>query len=104
MRQAFTEYKETDGKQLESAIKSDMHDLKEKKGQAKILTESCTKSRKEMERIKERLDDKRMARKADVRGVKAATKLTGRGGDRRRGVQLLQGAERPEDMLSRGHG
>lgn len=65
--QAFIEYKETDGKQLESAIRSDMHDLKEKKNQAKILTESCNKSRKEMERIKERLDEKRMARKADVR-------------------------------------
>ena len=43
-----------------------MHDLREKKNQAKLMTESCTKIRKEMERIKERVEEKRMARKADV--------------------------------------
>ena len=55
-QQAFLEFKVNDGKQYEDQILSLRTDLKNKKLLVKELTEECNKCKREIDRVKEKID------------------------------------------------
>jgi kinesin family protein 6/9 len=63
---AFKEFKVEDGKQLEDDIKNNRFDLREKKGDMNKLKEVCNRSKKEIDGLKTKLEEKNQERQQDL--------------------------------------
>lgn len=64
---AFQEYKQGEGRMFEDQIISNRQELKDKKVKVKKLTEQCNTTKKEMDQIKEKLDDKAVEKKKQLK-------------------------------------
>ena len=79
---AFVEFKTlAEGKELEEQILSNRQDLKEHKLKVKSFTESCNNAKKELDVIKEKLDEKAEEKRMTMRDDMAAFEDEGEGGE-----------------------
>lgn len=60
---AFLEYKQQEGKHYEDQIVSHRQELKDKKTRVKELTEVCNNTKKEIDSVKMKLDEKNEEKK-----------------------------------------
>lgn len=65
-QEAFKEYKDEDGKQLEDDIRTNRFDLREKKDEMTKLKEVCNKSKKQIDILKSKLEEKNQERQQDL--------------------------------------
>ncbi|CDW85408.1 kinesin motor domain-containing protein [Stylonychia lemnae] len=67
-QQAFIEFKNLpDGRQFEDQILNNRQELKDKKVKVKVLTEQCNNTKKEIDTIKAKLDEKAEEKKKNLR-------------------------------------